>query len=69
MLGSTEEYSEGHQVMPGIHWATIVCFKKSLFLLMMGDNIKMQGDDEDFWSHQGNAKWDIDKTPRDVKEH
>jgi hypothetical protein len=23
---------------------------------MMGDNIKMQGDDEDFWSHEGNAK-------------
>jgi hypothetical protein len=55
--------------MLGTHWATIVCFKKSLFLLVMGDNIKMQGDDEDFWSHQGNAKWDIDKTPRNVKEH
>jgi hypothetical protein len=35
----------------------------------MGDNIKMQGDDEDFLSQQGNAKWDSDKTPRDVKEH
>jgi hypothetical protein len=42
--------------MLGTHWATIVCFKKSLFILMMGDNIKMQGDDEDFWSHEGNAK-------------